>query len=192
MLGGFLHICTCTCTIYYGLWLPDNTSCIFLTWYQSIRFFFGRATRPQFSRSILPSSLSLALGPVTGCRRPVPGRRRPVPGRRRPVPGRRRPVPRPISRRDSPAIGISGRWSAPGPCLGRSAPGPPLPSSVPDSRSPALPVKRRPSPGTARPPARPRPPRSPLARPRASSSRVTLYKNPEELYPQLIHHLSYQ
>jgi hypothetical protein len=35
MLGGFLHICTCTCTIYCGLWPPDNTSCIFLIWYQS-------------------------------------------------------------------------------------------------------------------------------------------------------------
>jgi hypothetical protein len=35
MLGGFLHICTYTCTIYCGLWPPDNTSCIFLTWYQS-------------------------------------------------------------------------------------------------------------------------------------------------------------
>jgi hypothetical protein len=38
MLGGFLHICTYTCTIYCGLWPPDNTSCIFLTWYQSSRF----------------------------------------------------------------------------------------------------------------------------------------------------------
>jgi hypothetical protein len=36
MLGGFLHICTCTCTIYYGLWPPDNTSCTFITWYQSL------------------------------------------------------------------------------------------------------------------------------------------------------------
>jgi hypothetical protein len=45
MLGGFLHICTCTCTIYCGLWPPDNTSCIFLTWYQSYSFFFERATR---------------------------------------------------------------------------------------------------------------------------------------------------
>jgi hypothetical protein len=35
MLGGFLHICTCTCTIYCGLWPPDNTSCTFITWYQS-------------------------------------------------------------------------------------------------------------------------------------------------------------
>jgi hypothetical protein len=35
MLEGFLHICTCTCTIYCGLWLSDNTSCIFITWYQS-------------------------------------------------------------------------------------------------------------------------------------------------------------
>jgi hypothetical protein len=31
MLGGFLHICTYTCTIYCGLWPLDNTSCIFLT-----------------------------------------------------------------------------------------------------------------------------------------------------------------
>jgi hypothetical protein len=31
MLGGFLYICTCTCTIYCDLWPPDNTSCIFLT-----------------------------------------------------------------------------------------------------------------------------------------------------------------
>jgi hypothetical protein len=37
MLGGFLHICTCTCTIYCGIWPPDNTSCIFPTWYQSSR-----------------------------------------------------------------------------------------------------------------------------------------------------------
>jgi hypothetical protein len=35
MLGGYLHICTCTCTIYCGLWPPDNTSCTFITWYQS-------------------------------------------------------------------------------------------------------------------------------------------------------------
>jgi hypothetical protein len=35
MLGGFLHICTCTCTIYCGLWPPGNTSCTFITWYQS-------------------------------------------------------------------------------------------------------------------------------------------------------------
>jgi hypothetical protein len=35
MLGGFLHICTCTCNIYCGLWPPDNTSCTFITWYQS-------------------------------------------------------------------------------------------------------------------------------------------------------------
>jgi hypothetical protein len=36
MLGGFLHICTCTCTIYCDLWPPDNTSCTFITWYQSL------------------------------------------------------------------------------------------------------------------------------------------------------------
>jgi hypothetical protein len=30
MLGGFLHICTCTYTIYCGLWPPDNTSRIFI------------------------------------------------------------------------------------------------------------------------------------------------------------------
>jgi hypothetical protein len=35
MLGGFLHICIYTCTIYCVLWPSDNTSCIFLTWYQS-------------------------------------------------------------------------------------------------------------------------------------------------------------
>jgi hypothetical protein len=39
LLGGFLHIYTCTCTIYCGLWPPDNVSCLFLTWYQSIGFF---------------------------------------------------------------------------------------------------------------------------------------------------------
>jgi hypothetical protein len=31
MLGGFLHICTCTYTIYCGLWPPGNTTCLFLT-----------------------------------------------------------------------------------------------------------------------------------------------------------------
>jgi hypothetical protein len=35
MLGAFLHICTCTYTIYCGLWPPGNTGCIILTWYQS-------------------------------------------------------------------------------------------------------------------------------------------------------------
>jgi hypothetical protein len=52
MLGGFLHICTtCTCTIYCGLWPSDNTSCIFLTWYQSLglSFFFWHAQLVPFS-----------------------------------------------------------------------------------------------------------------------------------------------
>jgi hypothetical protein len=43
MLGGFLHICTYTCTIYCGLWPPNNTGCIFLTWYQGYMFFFSHA-----------------------------------------------------------------------------------------------------------------------------------------------------
>jgi hypothetical protein len=51
MLGGFLHICTCTCTIYYGLWPLDNTTCLFLTWYQSG---FSHDRRRQFA----PASLS--------------------------------------------------------------------------------------------------------------------------------------
>jgi hypothetical protein len=52
MLGGFLHICICTCTIYCGLWPADNTSCIFLTWYQGYRFFFSHA---QLVRSSIRS-----------------------------------------------------------------------------------------------------------------------------------------
>jgi hypothetical protein len=37
-MRGFLHILhTFTC-IYTGLWLPGNTSCLFLIWYQSLGF----------------------------------------------------------------------------------------------------------------------------------------------------------
>jgi hypothetical protein len=69
MLGGFLHICTCTCTIYCGLWPPDNTSCIFLTWYQSLgSLFFWHAQLVPFSRpSISPRGVpppQLVAGPV--------------------------------------------------------------------------------------------------------------------------------
>jgi hypothetical protein len=69
MLGGFLHICTCTCTIYCGLWPPDNTSCIFLTWYQSVRFFFWTRNSSSIFSILVPFPAAV-----------VPGRRRPVPG----------------------------------------------------------------------------------------------------------------
>jgi hypothetical protein len=80
MLGGFLHICICTCTIYCGLWPPDNTSCIFLTWYQSLGlFFFGTrnscpflsdiaAAGHRLSPSSASSSLTRPVSPVS-CRR---------------------------------------------------------------------------------------------------------------------------
>jgi hypothetical protein len=51
MLGAFLHICTCTCTIYCGLWPLDNTTCLFPTWYQSG---FSRDRHRQFA----PASVS--------------------------------------------------------------------------------------------------------------------------------------
>jgi hypothetical protein len=79
MLGGFLYICICTCTIYCGLWPPDNTSCIFLTWYQSIGFFFS-----------LPHA-QLVLNFRSSLFRP--DRRRPSPIRRWSSPIRRRPSP---------------------------------------------------------------------------------------------------
>jgi hypothetical protein len=66
MLGGFLHICTCTSTIYCGLWPLDNTSCIFLTWYQSLglSFFFG--TRNSCLTTVglsSPAAVGLPLPP---------------------------------------------------------------------------------------------------------------------------------
>jgi hypothetical protein len=51
MLGGFLHICALYMYYICGLWPPDNVSCIFLTWYQSIRFFFHYRTRNSCSTS---------------------------------------------------------------------------------------------------------------------------------------------
>jgi hypothetical protein len=38
LLGGFLHICVMYMYYICGLWPPDNVSCLFLTWYQSICF----------------------------------------------------------------------------------------------------------------------------------------------------------
>jgi hypothetical protein len=90
MLGGFLHICTCTCTIYCGLWPPDNTSCLFLTWYQSpglghpphaatrvdpkFSFFFFDLVRPPSSPAVpvsgRPHPRSSRLGPASVPARP--------------------------------------------------------------------------------------------------------------------------
>jgi hypothetical protein len=82
MLGGFLHICTCTCTIYCGLWPPDNTSCIFLTWYQSYRFFFARATRAPIQshrrrRHRFLASRVLRLGLISASASALPSLSRP-------------------------------------------------------------------------------------------------------------------
>jgi hypothetical protein len=38
LLGGFLHICALYMYYICGLWPPDNVSCLFLTWYQSLGF----------------------------------------------------------------------------------------------------------------------------------------------------------
>jgi hypothetical protein len=56
MLGGFLHICTCTCTIYCGLWPSDNTTSLFLTWYQS--GFSARDRRRQLAPATIAGSHS--------------------------------------------------------------------------------------------------------------------------------------
>jgi hypothetical protein len=64
ILGGFLHICTCTCTIYCGLWPPDNTSCIFLTWYQSYRFF---SHAQLMLRSNLTGAAAIVFRPLSPC-----------------------------------------------------------------------------------------------------------------------------
>jgi hypothetical protein len=66
LLGGFLHICAMY--IYYicGLWPPDNVSCIFLTWYQSIGFFFLYRTRNScstFDPVYPPSTVELSRRP---------------------------------------------------------------------------------------------------------------------------------
>jgi hypothetical protein len=62
--------------MYYicGLWPPDNVSCIFLTWYQSIRFFFSDA---QLVLNFLDPFFRFLL-----CR--WPPRYRPLPSRSRP------------------------------------------------------------------------------------------------------------
>jgi hypothetical protein len=59
LLGGFLHICTLYMYYICGLWPPDNVSCLFPTWYQSI----GLA--PARCNSVLPPPPP-----------PFPGRRR--------------------------------------------------------------------------------------------------------------------
>jgi hypothetical protein len=63
----YLHLCT----IYCGLWPPGNISCIFLTWYQSIGFFFS-----------LPHAQLVLNFRSSFC----PDRRRPSPIRRRSAP----------------------------------------------------------------------------------------------------------
>jgi hypothetical protein len=68
LLGGFLHNLTCTCN--YMLWplAPGNTTCLFLTWYQSARFRSSprssrrRSPRPSAAASGRRRCLSLAVG----------------------------------------------------------------------------------------------------------------------------------
>jgi hypothetical protein len=53
-------------TIYCGLWPSGNTTCLFLTWYQSYRFFFSRATRAVSDPISAPPcvfSFPAAVGP---------------------------------------------------------------------------------------------------------------------------------
>jgi hypothetical protein len=68
MLGSFLHICTCTCTIYYGLWPPDNTSCTFITWYQSpglgLIFSDAQLVRHSSRRPSTPAAAAFLLAVV--------------------------------------------------------------------------------------------------------------------------------
>jgi hypothetical protein len=120
MLGGFLHICTCTCTIYCDLWTPDNTCCIFLTWYQSkVRHPFATSVGllfPAVVRLRSPVSLSLAWPRSSGdcgrSRRPVPSEEIVLaPSSRDPLSAwprlrsSRRPVPSSIpSGRDPPRV----------------------------------------------------------------------------------------
>jgi hypothetical protein len=116
---GFLHICTCTCTIYCGLWPPDNTSCIFLTWYQSTRFSSRTARRnsvqnpPSSSLPFLSCCFSVRWPPTLPLEPP-----RPVP-----ICSRSRAV-RPWSAPDPGAPVLRPRLKEPAPPWIRSAPSP--------------------------------------------------------------------
>jgi hypothetical protein len=54
LLGGFLHIIICICN--YMLWplVPGNTTCLFLTWYQSRFRFSASDRRRQFAPASSP------------------------------------------------------------------------------------------------------------------------------------------
>jgi hypothetical protein len=62
-MRGFLHILHIyTCT-YTGIWPPGNTSCIFLTWYQSYSFFFPHAQ--LILRSNLTGTAAIVFRPLS-------------------------------------------------------------------------------------------------------------------------------
>jgi hypothetical protein len=173
MLGGFLHICTGTCTIYCGLWPPDNTSCIFLTWYQSLglsffwhaqlvldhrRSFFPRRRPPRPPAAASGRRLSLAAGEL----RPSPRPLRPPSVARLVLIPARAPAPRSRLAR----VGLQAPSSSVSVCRpGRSGLSRPGRSGLSPLRSP------RPRLRSARPsePGRPRPLRSLLASTRSSS-----------------------
>jgi hypothetical protein len=116
MLGSFLHICTCTCTIYCGLWPPDNTSCYCLTWYQSpglglifsdaqlVRDFFSSFFRPP---PPAPAAAAFPLSPLLDHRRRFSS----FTGGGPPVDARLAQLPRSVSSPSSI-------------CIGRPRPGP--------------------------------------------------------------------
>jgi hypothetical protein len=79
LLGGFLHILTCRCN--YMLWplAPGNTTCLFLTWYQSNRFCSSRSRRRRPPRSPTDKPgrrrcLFLASGEAPAAPAPLPSR----------------------------------------------------------------------------------------------------------------------
>jgi hypothetical protein len=67
MLGSFQHICTCTCTIYCGIWPPDNISCTFITWYQSpgLGLIFSDAQLVRDFSTFLDSDLGFWPSPAS-------------------------------------------------------------------------------------------------------------------------------
>ena len=72
MLGGFLYICSCTCTIYCDLWPLVIQASITLTWYQSRRVFFSSQPQPPPALA----SCRRARSPPLPLPRPVPAHHR--------------------------------------------------------------------------------------------------------------------
>jgi hypothetical protein len=163
-------------TICCGLWPPGNTTCLFLTWYQSYRLaplLLAAATSPRSPLPVPDWPLSSIRTPASSSIRPrIPSARRPL---RSPAPGLA-PDPRSSTcPRSPPGIRPRSLLLDPAPCSSSSAPeADPARPALRFRAGAPLPADRARSPPArvARSSRRQKPARSAAREPARSSSRL--------------------